>query len=84
MEYKSVELRSKGNILLALYNIIKDVFDLFNAIEDSDNSKDFLERFACLHTDVDEIVLDRETNRFIRYKLIKYVPDNIEYLIIYK
>ena len=80
MKYKSIELKTKEGILLALTNLVDNVFDLFDIVEDSDNGNEILPKLQNI-INIKNICLDRETDTYIRFKMIgTYMP--LSYLII--
>ena len=83
MDYKSISLYTPSGILLALCNEFPQVYQLQDAIEDS-NSPEELE--TKLRSEVGsyakQITLDRTTDKYIRYKLVDSFK-NTELLYIY-
>lgn len=84
MRYSDVILKSERGILFSLSNEFPDEFQLTDAIEDAKDANDLLNRLRKIDSYIKEFSLSRETDAYIRYKLIANMCNNEYYLIIYK
>ena len=84
MNYKDVRLINESRISFSLSCEFPNTFDLTDAIEDSKNSEDLLYRLRGIESYIKKFSLDRETETYIRYKLIANMCDNVYYLMVYK
>lgn len=83
MNYKSISLYTPSKTALALSNDFPKVYQLEDAIEDSNSPEELETKLRSeVESCVDQITLDRITNKYIRYKLVDRCK-NIDLLYIY-
>lgn len=83
MNYKDIRLYTPEKILLALSNDFPKVYQLEDAIEDSDSPQELTTKLKSeVENYMDQITLDRTTDKYIRYKLVDRCK-NVELLYIY-
>lgn len=82
MQYSNVKLITPNGVNCALSNEFTNVTQVTDAIEDSKDANELLEKLRKTKNYCKTITLDRTRSNYIRYKLISNLCANVSYLII--